>query len=80
MFGRSGELNLLPRTVLYKAIANRIYPAIPFRNVQTFENPSRVGSLRNRSFVQAFLVVCGCLFPVLNPVDFVHRASRSYYL
>ena len=36
--------------------------------------------LQNRSFAQPFLVVCGCLSSGFDLVDFVHRASRSYYL
>ena len=42
------------RSVLHKVIANRIFPAISFRNAQTLANSLGGESLRNCSFVQAF--------------------------
>ena len=37
---------------MQKPVANQIKAAILFRNAETLENPSGVGVLRNRSFVQ----------------------------
>ena len=40
------------RSALHKNIANQIGTATPFRNTEALENPSGIGSLHNRSFVQ----------------------------